>query len=254
MPLALLRRAAAAIDLLLPPRCAGCGQVVARAMTLCGDCWARLPVLGDPCCQACAAPLPPYAAASMRCGGCLADPPPWVAARAPFLYDGLARELVLALKHGGREHLAAPMAAAMARRAADWLGDDALAVAVPLHRTRLARRGFNQALWLARALGVPAPPDLLIRKRDTGSTRGLTRAGRLRAVTGAFDVPPARRAAVRGRNVVLVDDVMTSGATARACVAALRRAGVAEVRVLVYARVARDRDPGGARLVKEATD
>lgn len=241
------RAAAAALNLLLPPRCAGCGMAVPAADALCAPCFSRLPVLADPACAGCAEPLPPYAAASMRCARCLADPPPF-AARAAFAYDGLARELVLALKHGGREHLARAMARQMRGAAADWL-DGAAVVPVPMHASRLRTRGFNQAGWLARALS-PAGwlPDALRRTRDTGSTRGLTRAGRSRAVQGAFAVPPAARPLLAGRNAVLVDDVLTTGATARACARALRRAGVAQVRVLVYARTVRDRGetPNGA--------
>lgn len=241
------RAAAAALDLLLPPRCPGCGAITSTQGSLCATCWMRLQPLPEPACESCAQPLPAYAAASLRCLGCLADPPRWQAARAPYLYAGLARELVLGLKHSGREHLALPMARAMATRAAEWLAEGDLPVAVPLHRSRLAARGFNQAALLARVLAPDRfDPDLLRRTRDTGSTRGLGRAARMRSLSGAFAVPPAGRAKLKGRNVLLIDDVLTSGATARACVAALHRAGVARVRVLVYARVARDRDDGAA--------
>jgi ComF family protein len=231
------------IDLVLPPRCPACGVLVDGDDRFCAACFADLLFMGPPQCQACGVPLPHEADAAARCGECLADPPPFERARAPLAYGGPARALVLALKHGRRLHLARMMARAMLV-AAGPLPGDAVVVPVPLHPGRLWRRGFNQAALIARALarqrGLVLAVDALVRARPTRSTRGLTRRQRLKVAAGAFQV--ARREAVRGQCVVLVDDVMTTGATARACAAALMRAGARQVVVLTYARTLRDGD------------
>lgn len=243
--LATLRSAASwALDRVLPPRCVGCGMLTGAAHSLCLPCWQALPPLLDPHCPVCAETLPLGTFEGAQCGGCLADPPRFAATRAPHRYDGTARLMVLALKHGARETLATPMGSAMARAAGDWLAADTLLVPVPLHRSRLGSRGFNQSAWLARAIarhGGMLSLDLLIRRRATESTKGKGRVARLKEMTGAFAVPPAARAQLKDRHVILVDDVMTSGATARACARTLRRAGAASVKLLVYARVAPDR-------------
>lgn len=229
------------IDLVLPPRCPACGVLVDGDDRFCAACFADLLFLGPPQCQACGVPLAHEADAAARCGECLADPPPFDIARAPLAYGGPARTLVLALKHGRRLHLARMMARAMLVAAGPQPAA-AVVVPVPLHRGRLWRRGFNQAALIARALarqrGWALAVDALERVRATRSTRGLTRRQRLKVAAGAFRV--ARPAAIKGQAVVLVDDVMTTGATARACAAALKRAGARHVMVLTYARTLRD--------------
>ena len=163
-------------------------------------------------------------------------------ARAALGYDGAARTVLLGFKHGDRQHLARLMAPHVARAGAAVLGADALLVPVPLHFTRLWSRGFNQAALLARAVGkrtgTPLAVDALVRVRRTALSRGLNRRKRAENVRAAFRV--RSRAAVRGRNIVLVDDVYTTGATADACARTLLRAGAARVDVLTWARVVRD--------------
>jgi ComF family protein len=233
----------ASIDYVLPPRCPGCGAIVDGDHRFCTPCWRSLDFLGPPCCTRCALPLP-HAGGGL-CGACHADPPAFARASAAVVYGEVARTVALRLKHGGRPGVARTMARLMARLAEDAPAD-ALLVAVPLHRWRLWLRGYNQALLIARALaartGHACLPDALIRRRATPMLGGLGRKARARAVAGAFAVPPLHRPALRGRTVLLVDDVYTSGATAGACARALLRAGAAEVRLLCWARVL----PGGA--------
>lgn len=229
------------VDLLLPPACMACSEPVREPASLCATCWSALPEIAGARCQQCGLPLPTQWQAETHCLGCLQDPPPFERAHAPYLYDGPARRVVIRFKNG-KESWAQPMAAAMHRTAPGWATPDKLLIPVPLHRWRLAARGYNQALVLARALGqlggVQVAPDWLIRVKNTPSTRGLKRAQRLRNVSGAFRLRPEFAARLKGRHILLVDDVMTTGATAAACARVLRRAGAARVDVITYARVA----------------
>lgn len=230
------------IDTVLPPRCPGCGGIVDGDDRFCVTCFAQLLFLGPPHCACCGLPLPHDGDAAAQCGACLAEPPPFATARAPLAYGGPARKVVLALKHGRRLHLARLMARAMLRVAGP-LPDDAVIVPVPSHRWRLWQRGFNQAAVIARQIarqsGRPLLVDALTRIKPTSSTKGLTRKQRAANVTGAFKV--ARKADVQGRAVVLVDDVMTTGATVAACARQLKRAGARHVAVLTYTRALPDR-------------
>lgn len=240
------------VDLLMPPTCIACKAPVATPLGFCADCWSALPAIEAARCIQCAIPLPIEWAAETHCLGCLKDPPRIDRAAAPFRYEGPARHAVLAFKNG-REAYAGQMAAAMWRAAPGWIGPDTLVCAVPLHRMRLAARGYNQALLLARAIaslsGARADPDLLVRVRPTPSTKGLSRVARKRNAEGAFRLAPDGKARIAGREVVLVDDVMTSGATASAAAGVLKRGGAARVSVLVYARVAAtDASPYGASV------
>lgn len=234
----------AAIDAVLPPRCPGCGAIVDGDDRFCPACFAALHFLGPPQCACCGLPLPHDGDPAAQCGACLAEPPPFATARAPLAYGGPARAVVLALKHGRRLHLARLMARAMLRVAGP-LPDDAVIVPVPSHRWRLWQRGFNQAAAIARQVarqsGRPLLVDALVRRKPTASTKGLTRRQRAANVAGAFRV--ARKADVAGRAVVLIDDVMTTGATVAACAAQLRRAGARQVAVLTYTRALPDRWP-----------
>ena len=157
---------------------------------------------------------------------------------AAVAYGDVARTLALRLKYGRRLANAETMARQMARLLTP---DTDLLIPVPLHRWRLWSRGFNQALLLAqsigRARGVPVERSLLRRTRRTPPLKGLGRRMRAKAVRGVFDIPSHRRAALHGKNVVLVDDVYTSGATADACTRALLKAGVAKVTIICWARV-----------------
>lgn len=230
-----------AIDLALPPRCPGCGIVTADDGRFCLDCWQTLDFLAGPGCAQCGERLGELAPAGSRCGRCLADPPAFDRVSAAFAYGDVARAVALKLKHGHRPMLARTLARTMARLAPE-LPPDALLVPVPLHRWRLWRRGYNQAALIAGALGrirgLPVDPALLERHKPTPMLRGLGRRERAKAVRGAFRLGAA--ASIRGRTIVLVDDVLTSGATANACARVLKRGGAARVELLCWARVIAD--------------
>lgn len=232
----------AVVDVLLPPRCPGCRVTVEVDGGFCAGCWSSLSFITAPMCARCGTPFDVDRGPGTQCGACLADPPRFAAARAGLAYDGIARSVLLGFKHGDRQHLARLMAPQMVRAGADWLGPDVLLVPVPLHRWRLWRRGFNQAALLAQGIGrrsnTPVIVDALVRVRATIISRGLGRRARARNVQGAFRV--AKPAQIKDRDVVLVDDVLTTGATANACARVLLRAGARRVRVLTWARVVRD--------------
>jgi ComF family protein len=226
----------------LPPRCPGCGVAVGADHSFCLACWQALDFLAGPACRRCAEPLALALYPDAECAGCLADPPPFVQARAGVAYGPIARTLALKLKYGRRPGLATTMAGPM-RRAGAVLLPGALVAPVPLHRRRLWSRGYNQAALLARAVTRAGQGelavDLLVRHRATPPLRGLDPGQRARAVAGAFALAPAWAERVRGREVVLVDDVFTTGATLKACARVLRRAGAGEVSVLCWARALR---------------
>ncbi len=229
-----------AVDFALPPRCPSCGLVVGADHLFCVTCWSRLTFLGEPCCRRCGLPFADGTLDGLDCGQCPAEPPPFDRLRAAVAYGDIARGVALRLKYGGRPGVAQTLARLMRRHLGE--ADPALLVApVPLHRWRIWRRGYNQAALIARALGGGTlVPDLLQRTRATPVLRGLGRSQRRTAVRGAFRVADRHRENVRGRDVLLVDDVFTSGATAGACARVLKRAGAARVDVLCWARVLRE--------------
>lgn len=234
-----LRRAIATIaDLALPPRCPGCGAVNREPHRFCASCWGSLHFLGPPWCAGCHAPFAYDRGEGALCGDCLAQPPRHAGVCAAVAYGDVARHVVLRLKYGGRTALAETVAAPMARLLPDSVD---LLLPVPLHRKRLWARGFNQAALIAgaigRARGVAVDPFALERRRATPVLRGLGARQRAAAVKGAFAVPDKHRDSVRGKRIVLVDDVHTSGATTAACTAALLRAGAESVTILCWARV-----------------
>jgi ComF family protein len=226
----------------LPPRCPACGAIVDGDGRFCGTCWSGLGFLGSPQCNQCGDPFSHDRGPGALCGGCLAEPPPWRQARAALRYEGAARSALLRFKLADREHMAAMMVPHMVRAGMGLLAPGVLLVPVPLHRWRLWRRGFNQAALLARGLaqasGALLAVDALERVRATRPSVGLGVAARAENVRGAFRVRD--RALVSGRAVVLIDDVLTSGATASACVRTLLRGGAATVDVLTFARVVRE--------------
>ena len=232
-------------DLVLPPRCPACRVIVDGDGHFCSACWGQLNFITTPQCATCGTPFDHDRGTGAQCGACLAEPPRYTNARAAFVYGGPAKAVVLAMKHGDRAHLAAVMAPHMARVASGPAG--ALLVPVPLHRWRLWQRGFNQAAVLAQELVKATGADLdlaaLQRVKATPASAGMGRAARAANVRGAFKVTDRRR--VAGRDVVLIDDVLTTGATADACARHLRRAGARSVQVLTFARVVRDTSQAG---------
>ena len=232
----------AVVRFALPSRCPGCGVVTERDHEFCLRCWSALDFLTGPLCRCCGMPFEIAPGADALCGACHADPPAYDRMRAAVAYGPIARALALKLKYGRRPGIAHMMARHMRR----YLPDDGewLMAPVPLHRWRIWRRGYNQSALMARALATEAGHmlalDLIERIRPTPVLRGLGPAGREKAVRGAFAI--RNGAQIKGRSVILVDDVYTTGATVRACAKLLKRAGAAQVTVLCWARVVRDDD------------
>ncbi len=233
-----------ALNAVLPPRCLACGAIVDTPGRLCGPCWRELDFIRAPQCAVCGLPFEIDTGPDALCGSCAAERPPFDRARAALRYGGVARDLVLAFKHGDRTYAAPGLARLMVDTAGELLASTDVCVPVPLHRWRLARRRFNQAALLAQSIalasGIRAVPAALTRVRQTPSQGGLSRQARERNVHGAFRSNPAAAKSVSGLSVLLVDDVFTTGATVAECSRVLRRAGVRSVNVLTLARVVRE--------------
>jgi ComF family protein len=230
-----------ALDLLLPPLCLMCDEPVGGAATLCSACWQQIHFIAAPLCESCGAPFDIPAAAGMQCGSCLTRPPLYRSARAAMLYDDASRGLVLGFKHGDRTHAARALAAWMHRAGSDFLADADALVPVPLHRWRLLRRRYNQSAllagYVAALAGKPMLADTLRRVRATPSQGHRKRKERQENVRGAFAVPDLCRNAITSKVIILVDDVLTTGATVEECGRVLLEAGAARVHVLTLARV-----------------
>ena len=228
------------VDMVFPPRCPLCGAGLSAQMGLCAACWNGLVIPGDPACSLCQRPFPDSIPEGAVCAPCLADPPRHDGIAAGTLYNDSSRQLVLAFKHGRRIALAPMMARLMAARLS-FVDESWLLVPVPLHRWRLWRRGFNQAALMAREIARSKGGMLLVdgleRLRPTPVLGGLGRKARARALSGTITVNPRARTKLTGARIVLIDDVLTSGATSNACVSALKRAGAQKVVVACFARV-----------------
>ncbi|MEO0501420.1 MAG: ComF family protein [Pseudomonadota bacterium] len=234
VPAPLRRIGRAALDLVLPPRCPGCREIVEEPARLCGACWATLGFLTDPSCARCGLPFEIEAGAEAVCGECAGTVRPYDRLRAAVRYEGAAVPVLMGFKHGGRTHLARLMGELMRRHLP---ADPAITIPIPLDRRRLRQRGYNQAAVLARTLSPQVDVDLLARTKPTPSTAGMSRAQRFRSAAGAF---AATRKLAGAPSVLLIDDVMTTGATVEAAAKALKRAGAGRVDVLVFARALRD--------------
>lgn len=247
-----MRRAVdAAVSWALPPRCPACGVVVDGDHRLCAPCWQMVDFLDGPSCLYCSMPFVQHIVPEpAACGACLADPPPFIGAPAATAYGDISRRLALRLKHGRKLGDAKLMALFMARKVQQlqqrYLQDMAqeaeiILLPVPLHRWRLWARGYNQSALLARhmaaILDASHDPHLLIRTKSTPSLQGHGKRERQQIMRGAITLRPEGKAKLRGKYVILVDDVHTSGATLRACGVALRRSGAACVSAVTWARV-----------------
>jgi ComF family protein len=247
-----LRRAAAAarsalrsaLDLALPPLCAACREPV-EGKGLCPACWSKLSFITRPYCERLGIPFVYDPGPGILSMEAIADPPAYNRARAAVRFDEISRALVHALKYGDRLDLAPMMGRWISQAGRELLAEADALVPVPLHWRRLWARRFNQSAVLAAAIsadsGVPVAAAALKRVKPTAQQVGLSRPERAANVQGAFRVPDEAKAAVAGRHLVLIDDVLTSGATVDGCARALLRAGAANVDVLIFARVA---DPG----------
>ena len=236
----------AVLHLIYPPQCLTCDARVTTDFGLCGTCWRVTPFITGLVCGKCGTPLPGQDdGTEVLCDDCLTIARPWAAGRAALMYQDNGRALVLALKHGDRLDLVKPAAQWLQAAAGPILRPDMLVAPVPLHWRRLFKRRYNQAAMLAAALaaraGLEHCPDLLRRLRQTGTQEGRSRDGRFANMADALGLTPRQAKRVQGRHLLLVDDVMTSGATLAAAAEACIAGGAADVSVLVLARVAKDR-------------
>ena len=233
----------AALTLVYPPSCTGCGGATADAHALCPACWTRLTLIEQPYCSRLGTPFSvDPGVGPLISPRAIAEPPAFERARAVAVYDEVARRMVHRLKYEDRLDLAAVMARMMETAGTELVTEADCVVPVPLHRLRLWRRRFNQAALLAKAIaghkGRSYDPGCLERVKATRSQVGLSRPARAANLQGAFRVPEAAKARLQGRRVLLVDDVSTTGATANAAARALLRGGAKAVDVLTFAVVA----------------
>jgi ComF family protein len=235
---ALLRQT---LDVVLPPLCPSCREPLGAGVGLCAECWSKLSFIEPPFCARLGIPFTYDPGPGLLSMEAIAAPPAYDRARAAVRYDDIARALVLAFKYGDRLDLARMMGGWMARAGRELTANADVMLPVPLHWRRLWARRFNQSAALASAIseisGVPVLHEALKRVRATPQQVGLSKTQRADNVQGAFRVPAEQKVNVAGRRVLLVDDVLTSGATADTCARTLLRAGAAQVEVLVFARV-----------------
>lgn len=243
------------VDLVYPPRCPLCGEGVAQQGGLCTLCWSTLAIPGEPACVSCGRPFASdHLGEAAQCAPCMAHQPKHDGISAGTLYNDASRKLILAFKHGGKIGLAPMMAKLIAARLPQRVEGEGLPliIPVPLHRWRLWRRGYNQGVLLAQELAKLGAGELMvdgiIRTKQTPPLGGLGRKEREKTLAGAIAIRPSRGGKIKDRAIVLVDDVLTSGATSDACVTALKKAGAQAVRVACFARVLDEALPDSSQL------
>lgn len=228
------------MNTVLPPHCGACDAPVDVPGRLCADCWSKVGFIVAPCCARCGTPFEIAAEAGAICAACFRAPPGYRRARAAILYRSVGRDLILALKMADRTWIAPVLAGWMASAGAELLGDADMIAPVPLHRWRLLSRRFNQSALLAAAVsresGTAWIPNLLVRARATKLQARLSAIERRKNVRGAFRLRRRHAELVKDKSILLIDDVITTGATAEACVRALVLGGAAGVDVLTLAR------------------
>jgi len=233
-----------ALNALFPPQCAACSQMTERHGALCQECWSKLVFLADPCCQRCGFPFEFDTGAGILCPACLNESPAFAMARSVLRYDELSRAIIIPFKYHDQTDLIPACAAWLARAGQPFLHGCEALVPVPISYKRLVRRTYNQAGLLAGALGkqcgLPVLHEALTRIKKQIPQEGLTRKEREKNVQGAFAVQPKHANQVRGKTLVLVDDVMTTGATLNECTRALLEAGARDVYVLTLARTLKE--------------
>ena len=226
---------------IFPPRCLGCGDLVDSDFGLCGACWSETDFVGGTVCDMCGTPLPGVSEnGPIHCDSCLSSPKSWAQGRAALVYGGMGRKLILGLKHGDRQEIARPAAGWMRLSSKSVLNKTTIIAPVPLHWIRLVKRRYNQSALIAKNLaelsGLDWCPDLLHRSKNTPSLDGKTQQQRTEILSDAVRINAKRRHRIIGRPVLLIDDVMTTGATLDACATVCRAAGAGQVCVSVLAR------------------
>jgi ComF family protein len=231
-----------ALNWVLPERCPCCGVITAAGGPFCVDCWQQLHFLNPPWCSGCALPFAFDRGDGTLCAVCLDKPPKHDGIRAVVKYDDLSGQVALRLKYGGKIGLAKMIARQLVRHLPDRR-DGVIVTPVPLHWTRMWSRSFNQSALIAKELGrlggLDYIPDLLVRLRRTPSMRGLSGKERRKAVGKAFAVHPRWAGKFQGAQILLVDDVLTTGATSDGCTGALKKAGASWVQIFCWARALR---------------
>lgn len=231
-----------ALDFALPERCPACGAIAMDGTNFCSGCWPKLNFINPPWCAACALPFDQEHGKGTLCVNCLASPPLHDGIRAVVAYDDMSRQIILRLKYGGKIGLAKLVARQLLRHLPDDCGD-IVVVPVPLHWTRLWSRSFNQSALIAQELarlgGMRYSADLLLRTRRTPNMRGLSPRQRRKTVAKAFAINPARRDLLKNSRIILIDDVLTTGATSDGCIKALKKSGASWVQLFCWARAMR---------------
>lgn len=233
-----------AVDVILPPRCPITGDIVDAQGMVSAGAWAGLQFVADPICSACGIPFDfddDETSGHGKCLACLEYPPPFTRARAPLIYNDTSRDLILGFKHGDKTHIVQSFTPWLLRSGAQMLSEADYLIPVPLHRIRLLMRRYNQAALitgvLSKATDIPHLPLALTRVRSTKSQGHLKTDERAKNVSKAFEASPKYADILKGKTVILIDDVYTTGATAKECAETLKSVGVKEVNVLTFARV-----------------
>ncbi|MDX1975350.1 MAG: ComF family protein [Rickettsiales bacterium] len=228
------------LDILFPPQCLNCRALVPSHGTLCLTCWNNVTFITDPMCDACGLPFEFDVGPGSLCGECLRELPPYAKARAAFRYDDHSRGMVLRLKYHDQTYLSTIFGPWLAKAGKELLADSDVIVPVPLHYWRFVSRRYNQSALLAQQLAKQTQKTLLLdglkRTRATKAQIGLTREQREKNVRNAFSVPHKYQAPIKGKTILLIDDVMTTGSTIESCAKALIKAGAMRVNVLTLSR------------------
>lgn len=236
-------------NILFPPVCLACNELVEQQGALCSECWNQMEFCAGPACDICGYPFEYQMEHHTICGACIQQPPPYGRARAVFRYNSISRQLVTSLKYHDKTHIVPYIADWMVRAGEDILADADYIIPVPLHRRRLWMRRYNQSALLSqhitRKTSVPTLYNALVRTRYTPPQAGLNYKQRIKNVTGAFQVIAKYRFRIKGKRIILIDDVLTTGATVKACARALLKVGAQRVDVLTLGQTVKgDNDNG----------
>lgn len=233
------------IDLLFPPRCSSCYDFVSNHNTLCLFCWQEIHFISSPYCNCCGIPFEFSVEGEMLCGECLSQPPSFESVRSSTVYNDISQQVITHFKYGDKPQNGAILAQWMVQRGEAILKQTDFLVPVPMHLSRLRRRKYNQAALLAKIMskkaGVPVIYDGLIRTKNTPSQAGLSRSARMKNLSGAITANDKYSNIFLGKNVTLIDDVMTTGSTFEMCSRMLLKNGVAKVYGLTAARTLKNR-------------